>query len=203
MDRGSIPALKAIVNQYIKANGKQEITGPVANSVLMDLIDTLNAMFPTSPVTGTFTAAQLNAQGQFPVTHNLGTDTPDVKLWDPNGVQLFELNSGIQNININQTLITVVGAVQGNYRYEIKVNDFIPDPVPGTFTDTQLDGNGEITITHNLGTSTPDVKLWDPDGIQMFEVNSKIQNISTSQTRFTIISPKVGTYKYMIKTNII
>ena len=40
--------LKARVNTYIKQNAKQEITGPVLQSVLQDIIDSLGAIIETS-----------------------------------------------------------------------------------------------------------------------------------------------------------
>jgi hypothetical protein len=43
-DLGSIAALKTYINRYIKLNFNQEITGPVANSVLTNIVDTLNAI---------------------------------------------------------------------------------------------------------------------------------------------------------------
>lgn len=43
MDRGSKEALQTIVNKFIRANGKQLITGDITNSVITDTIDTLFA----------------------------------------------------------------------------------------------------------------------------------------------------------------
>jgi hypothetical protein len=44
----TIPNLKSRINQYIKQNFNQEITGPIQQGILQDVVDSLNAIATAS-----------------------------------------------------------------------------------------------------------------------------------------------------------
>lgn len=116
-----ISTLKQRVNTYIKENRKQEITGPVLQSILHDIIDSINALFPPDPVKNSFNASNLDGTGSITITHNLGTLTPNVTLTAPDGTQMFETNVIIKTTSANAVKLTIISPEPtGNYNYEIK-----------------------------------------------------------------------------------
>jgi len=116
-----INTLKTRVNTYIKENGQQLVTGPILQGILQDLIDSLNALLPKSPVPGTFNAGMLDGTGSITITHNLGSLTPSVTLSDPTGVQMFETNVIMRATGVNTFKFTIISPEPtGNYSYLIK-----------------------------------------------------------------------------------
>src|SRR5215831_4318013 len=117
---------------------------------------------PVGPWTGTITTPAANTN--YTLTHNLGTTTPIVQMYD--AVTQTQIVGQITVVSANAINVSFAQAVPDNVTVVISTGGSPPasGAPTGPWTGTILAPitiNTTYTLNHNLNTSAPIVQLWD------------------------------------------
>lgn len=125
-------ALWAIVQDIIKTNGQQAITGEVHQGLLKHFIDSKANKAEVAPASFTRLIKPADLDGNFSInlSHNLSCAVPDVVMYNHEGYRIGPAHFDIQIVNANNLKIIFPEAIAGNHKCVIKytVEDVLEAP---------------------------------------------------------------------------
>jgi len=158
--------LSQILGQVTVLNANQiqvSFSSQPANNVTVVVggISTSTVASPVGPWTGTITTPA--ALTNYTLTHNLGTNTPIVQMYD--AVTLTQIVGQITVVNANSINASFTQAPPNNVTVVISTGGSPPagaaptGPWSGSIVSPAA--NTTYTLSHNLNTTAPLVQLWD------------------------------------------
>lgn len=119
-----ITKLKERVNKYILENFMQLITGGILNGILHDIIDSIINYFETQfageKYEGSYAPNQLDMNYSITIELPFSVSTPDVTIYNSEGVREVEMNLTVQRVDPTHVKITHTVLPSGPCLFKIK-----------------------------------------------------------------------------------
>jgi len=110
--------------------------------------------------------------------------------------QIDAVGSQINSLITDQHNEEVTGTILNTVMHAIK--DLTPEALTGSFDNDDLAVDFTIDVEHSLGTTLPDVKVFDNTGRQLGPANIDIVVVDQDTVRLGIGAAITGTYTYIV-----